>query len=74
MILKNFPMKPNYVINICLSASAYKTFYGISDDFYIAYSLQKFEAYDSKGTVVAGDKNKEVSVIPPNSSTPQRVF
>lgn len=24
------------------------------------YYLQKFEAYDSKGSVVAGDKNKEV--------------
>lgn len=24
-------------------------------------SLQKFEAYDSKGAVVAGDKDKEVS-------------
>lgn len=25
--------------------------------------LQKFEAYDSKGAIVAGDKNKEVGYI-----------
>lgn len=27
------------------------------------YYLQKFEAYDSKGSVVAGDKNKEVILV-----------
>lgn len=26
--------------------------------------LQKFEAYDSKGAVVAGDKTKEVLIVP----------
>ena len=29
----------------------------------MSYYLQKFEAYDSKGAVVAGDKNKEVMIV-----------
>jgi hypothetical protein len=33
------------------------------EDLQIAYPLQKFEAYDSKGARVAGDKNKEVGLI-----------